>query len=114
MRINLNREQMTNLYQMISFLLKEFPANDKEEMMVDLLVEKIRIKLRNRLDAYLVKDSYCVHINVDEALAFDTWMAQIRPLLKIDQFVFEKTIALKITNKIDLTYGTIKRTGQTA
>ncbi|MES2651293.1 MAG: hypothetical protein V4663_06105 [Bacteroidota bacterium] len=114
MRVNLNREKLQRLHELVEYLLKEFPASDKAEELVDALIHKIRIKLRNRLDTYNVKNSYSITLPKEEALAYFIWMEQVSKLLPKNVFVFELNVSLTITNEIDRTYGTINAARPTA
>lgn len=107
MRVSLTREKLNSLFDMVQYLLAEFPAGDKAEELVDGLIHKIRIKMRNRLDTYNIKNSYSFTLTKEEALAFELWMSQLKPMIPITNYVFEQNIALQITNKIDQIYGTI-------
>ena len=110
MRVSLNRDKLCGLYELLVFLLNEFPASDMAEELVDVIIHKIRIKIRNRLDTFNNKNSYTFTLTKEEALAYFIWMEQLRPLIPITDYNYELTVALTITNEIDKTYGTINPT----
>ena len=107
MRVQLNREKLEHLHEFVVWLLNEYPAGDKAEELVDALINKIRIKLRNRMDSYNAKNNYCTTLTKEEALALFIWMQQLTPMIPKNFYAFEQNITLQITNQIDQTYGTI-------
>lgn len=112
MRINFNREKLTRVLEMITLLMHDYPAGDQAELLVDALINKIRIKMRNRLDTMNVKNSYAVSMPQEEAMAFFLWFSQMEVVMPATAYIFERTIAQEICNLIDRQYGTINRTDQ--
>ncbi|RYF25164.1 MAG: hypothetical protein EOO42_04345 [Flavobacteriales bacterium] len=111
MRIILNHEKLSRLHEMVTLLLKQFPSENKAELLLDAIVNKVRLRMRNRLDALNSKNSYSVSLPIEEALAFYLWFEQIETCLTRTDYIFERTVATQIKNQIDQTYGTIKPAG---
>lgn len=98
MRIKMKYEEMKSLYEMVEALLKLYPAGDPAEELIDALVNKVRIRLRNRLDN--LKAGYSITLPKEEALAFELWISQMRQVLPSPAYIYELNTATQITNEI--------------
>ena len=96
---------MEGLLDLIGYLLDTFPAKNKAEYILQLMVEKIRIKIRNRLDSYNAKDRYSVKLQAEEALSFELWFSQIPLALLSVNYRYELNVANHIITDIDKIYG---------
>lgn len=105
MRIKLKRDQAEHLLELITYLLTTFPYSTRGEKLLDVLVNKIRIKLRNKLDFRDPRNGYGITLNEEEALAFEEWMSQLSSSIPAHTYVYEQNIAKNITNDINAIYG---------
>lgn len=103
MKIKLNRVKMLGLFELIEFLMDGNQAENDGEQILYLLVEKIRIKLRNRLDQLSLKDNYQITLSEDEALALKVWLEQKH--IPANYFNYELNVAQQICLDINKQYG---------
>ena len=106
-KIQLNRQRLEGLYNLVEWLLTNYPAGDKAEQLIDELIEKIRVKLRNKVESFSPRNSYSVTLKKEEALAYFIWMQQLEPLIPKGLFVYELSVSSSLTTQIDMNYGTI-------
>ncbi|MGY3054352.1 hypothetical protein ACVWYG_002559 [Pedobacter sp. UYEF25] len=112
MRVNLNREKLTRVHEMVTLLLNDYPAGDAAEKLIDALINKVRLKMRNKLDKMSFKNCYSFSIPQEEAMALFIWFGQMEAVVQPTDYIFEKNVLQDIINQIDREYGTINRTGE--
>ena len=105
MLIKLNYDRATGLYQLIIFLMETYPPEDKAEKLLHMMVNKVRIKLRNKLESLSPKTSYSISITDEEALSLDLYMSSMEASIKHNTYIYEKSVAKEITNEIDRVLG---------
>ena len=103
MKIKLNRDKMQSVHDLISHLLAAYPAEDKAERLLHKLINRVRIKFRNRLDQVNERNGYQVTLTEDEALALDIWFNQV--VLPADNWIYERLQVEKMCNEADRLYG---------
>jgi hypothetical protein len=103
LKIQLNRMKMEGLHQLIAYLLAEWPAEDKLDSLLQLLVEKIRTRIISRLDKIVTREGYTLSLSREEALAFELWYSQVA--LPAETYRYEQTVADHVCCEIDLVYG---------
>ncbi len=101
-KIKLNRSRLDGMYVLIDHLLSAYKPKDKAEKLLGLLVEKVWIKMRNRLQTYKPNDTYSVLLSPEEAIAFAIWFDQ----QAIDRTIFqyECNVATQLLHEIDRLY----------
>lgn len=104
MTVPLTKEQATNLMAFIDYMFLHCPAESREEKILDLLINKIRVKLWNKLNVRTQK-RYGVTLTQEEALAFEEWFSQVWSSVKPLEFVMEKNLAKTISNQANAVYG---------
>ena len=97
--MRLNRSKMEGMLLMMTYLLEQWPAEDKAEKLLHVIVDKIRTKMRNRLDQVNTKNGYTITLSQEEALAFDLWFGQMA--LPESLYTYEQNIAQGICVEID-------------
>lgn len=108
MRIQINREKLTSLNELLKYLLKEFPAGDESESLIDDKIKNINRKLEERIATTNNKNSYSVSIPEAEAMALFSYITELTPMIPKTFYVFEQKVSQEILNQIDETYGTLK------
>ncbi|MGB4776127.1 MAG: hypothetical protein WBP45_13190 [Daejeonella sp.] len=101
--MKLTRERLEAVHIYIDYLLKMYPAENKAEMLVQLMVNRVRIKMRNRLDQLNKRNGYRVNLTQEEAMAFEIWFNQMPRQESI--FIYENNIVRQLCNDIDKQYG---------
>lgn len=102
MRVKLNKAQANDLFHFVTFLLTMYPFQHRREKLLDILVNKIRLKLRTKIESSYTK-SFSIKLAEEEALAFEEWMEQIEAVLPKSMYVYEQTFTKQITNEINRT-----------
>lgn len=108
MRIQLNRQKLTAVNDLIQYLLKEFPAGDEAEALVDDHIKNIKKKFENRISTINIKNSFCITLSEEEAKAYFSYLQQLTPMIPKTFYVLEQKASQEILNLIDETYGTIE------
>ncbi|MBY0377488.1 MAG: hypothetical protein K2Q33_02855 [Gammaproteobacteria bacterium] len=106
-KIQLNRQQLDGLYSLVEWLLQNYPASDNAEQLLDDIIEGVRKKIRTKVESFSNRNSYSISLKRHEALAYFIWMQQLEPFIPKGLFVYELSVSSTLTNKIDMTYGTI-------
>lgn len=104
MKVQLNKDQASNLMGFIDHMLFTYPAENRAEKILDILVNRFRVKLWNKLNVKTQK-CYSVTLSPEEALGFEEWFCQISSSIQDLQFIFEKNLAKQISNQSNQTYG---------
>lgn len=103
MKLKLNGSKTFGLHFLIGYLLENYQPGNKAEVILYLLIDKIRLKLRSTLERNHGKDKFQITLTPEEALAFELWLSQIS--LPESHFQYEINVAQQICNQIDQQYG---------
>jgi hypothetical protein len=105
MRVSLKRDKMQGLHDLIYYLLKTYPAEPRNaaEELLDTLVEAIRLKMYIKLASINKKESFCMTLKKEEALAFEIWFGQMAK--PTGTFFLETHNAQELSNEINKVYG---------
>ena len=105
MLIKLNQEKAAGLHQLIMFLMETYPPENKAEKLLHMMVNRVRIKLRNKLESLSLKNSYSISLTDEEALSLDLYIAQMEASIEFNIYIYEKSVAKDVTNEIDRVLG---------
>lgn len=101
--MKLTRERLEAVHLFIDCLLKTYPPENKAERLLHVLVNRVRIKMRNRLDQINNHNGYRIKLSQEEAMAFEIWFNQMPE--QENAFIYEGNIVRQLCNEIDKQYG---------
>lgn len=102
MKVTYNYDQIAYLHSFIAQALTRFPFDSRREKLLDLLVNSIRIKLRNKLDRR--RPTYSITLSETEAIALEEWAAVMVPKVPPDNFIYEINLLRQLVNESNRLY----------